>query len=108
MSPPLTVNHLSHAGKDALIHSLLAEIQALTTRAADLEARSGGPPKTPGNASVPPSKGQKVNQPGQTQRIGPHARHDGEGAEELAALTEAFEAWRREVRPDVLDEALAA
>ena len=60
MSPPLTVNHLSHAGKDALIHSLLAEIQALTTRAADLEARSGGPPKTPGNASVPPSKGQKV------------------------------------------------
>ena len=35
-------------------------------------------------------------------------RGGGFDAAELAALTEAFEAWRREVRPDVLDEALAA
>ena len=35
---------LSHAEKDALIHALWAQVQALTARVAELEARLGLPP----------------------------------------------------------------
>lgn len=67
---------LPTADKDALIASLIAlnealtaevtrlsglvaEVTRLAARVAELEARLGLPPKTPGNSSVPPSKGQK-------------------------------------------------
>jgi len=65
------LNHLSHAEKDALIRALWAEVQSLTTRVADLETRLGEPSKTPDNSSLPPSKGQKPNQPENAKRIGP-------------------------------------
>jgi transposase len=45
---------LTSEEKDALIVALLERI-------AELEARLGGPPKTPGNSSVPPSTGRKRN-----------------------------------------------
>jgi transposase len=65
------LNHLSHAEKDALIHALWAQVQGLTARVAALEARLGEPGKTPDNSSLPPSKGQKPNQPEKATRIGP-------------------------------------
>jgi len=65
------LNHLSHAEKDALILALWAQVRALTARVEGLEARLGDPPKTPDNSSLPPSKGQKPNQPEKARRIGP-------------------------------------
>ena len=44
--------------KEALIDLILAQaeaIKALTARVAELEARLGEPPKTPGNSGLPPS-----------------------------------------------------
>ena len=38
---------LSHDEKDALIRALWAQVQALTARVAELEAKPGVPPKTP-------------------------------------------------------------
>ena len=43
------------------IDDLLAQNKALLARIAELEARLGGPPKTPDNSSLPPSRGQKAN-----------------------------------------------
>jgi len=63
--------HLSHAEKDALIRALWAQVQSLTARVTALEARLGEPSKTPDNSSLPPSKGQKPNQPEQAKRVGP-------------------------------------
>jgi transposase len=40
---------------------LLAEIKRLLARIAELEAKLDQPPKTPGNSSLPPSRGQKTN-----------------------------------------------
>jgi hypothetical protein len=40
---------------------LLAQVKALNARIAELEAKRGGPPKTPDNSSLPPSRGQKAN-----------------------------------------------
>ncbi len=65
------LDHLSHAQKDELIRSLWAQVQALTLRVAELEARLGGPPKTPNNSSLPPSKGQKPNVDEKPKREGP-------------------------------------
>jgi transposase len=65
------LSRLSHDEKDALIRALWAQVQALTTRVAALEARLGTPPKTPDNSSLPPSKGQKPNQPEKVKRPGP-------------------------------------
>ena len=45
---------LTHAEKDALITVLLKRIEAL-------EALLNTPPKTPGNASLPPSQDDKAN-----------------------------------------------
>jgi transposase len=36
-------------------------VKALNARIAELEAKLGGPPKIPGNSSLPPSRGQKAN-----------------------------------------------
>ena len=62
---------LTHEEKDALIRALWAQVQALTARVAELEARLGTPPKTPDNSSLPPSKGQKPNRPEKAKRRGP-------------------------------------
>jgi transposase len=77
MSELPNLDHLSHAEKDALIHALWAQVQALTARVAALEARLNEPPKTPGNSSLPPSKAQKPNQPEKAKRTGP--RHGSLG-----------------------------
>ena len=45
------------------IRVLTEQIAALQARVAALEARLNAPPKTPGNSSLPPSKGQKSNRP---------------------------------------------
>src|SRR5258708_36842387 len=48
--------------KDELLARVLAQtaqIEELTRRIAELEAKPGGPPKTPDNSSVPPSQGRK-------------------------------------------------
>ena len=49
------------AGRDERIDKLLAQVKALNVRIAELEAKRGGPPKTPDNSSLPPSRGQKAN-----------------------------------------------
>src|SRR5215216_1362423 len=65
------LSSLSHAEKDAFIHALWAQVQALTARVAELEARRGLPPKTPDNSSLPPSQGKKPNRGDKPARCGP-------------------------------------
>ena len=65
------LSSLSHDEKDALIHTLWAQVQALTARVAELEAKLRLPPKTPDNSSVPPSRGQKPNRDDKPARSGP-------------------------------------
>jgi transposase len=62
---------LSHAEKDALIHTLRAQVQALTVRVVELEAKLDLPPKTADNSSLPPSRGKKPNREDQPARTGP-------------------------------------
>ena len=53
---------LAKLSKEELIALVLAQagqIEELTRRIAELEARLGGPPKTPDNSSIPPSQGRK-------------------------------------------------
>jgi transposase len=64
MRPPPDLSRLSEAGKDALILALWA-------RVAELEARLNAPPKTPGNSSLPPSKGRKADRPEKARPPGP-------------------------------------
>jgi len=54
---------LSEAEKDALIAAQWEQIQVLTARVAELEARLREPPKRPDNSSVPPARGTKANKP---------------------------------------------
>lgn len=75
MQPPLDLSTLDHAQKDALIATLFERIEALVgrveelgaqnaalaRRVEELEAKLGSPPKTPGNSSTPPSRGQKAS-----------------------------------------------
>jgi transposase len=65
------LDHLSHAEKDALIRALWQGLGAAERRIAELEARLAEPGKTPDNSSLPPSKGQKPNQPEKAKRAGP-------------------------------------
>ncbi len=65
------LSRLTHERKDALIRGLWAQVQALTARVAELEARLGAPPKTPDNSSLPPSRGQKPNRAEKAPRRGP-------------------------------------
>src|SRR5271157_726211 len=68
------LSNLSHAQKDALIASLMAQVAALTARLSELEAKLGLPPKTPDNSSLPPSKGQKKSEPSTPKvKANPHA-----------------------------------
>lgn len=66
--PPETRDSLDHDSLKPLVVSLLAKIdnlleqnKALLARIAELEARTGQPPKTPTNSSRPPSTGHKAN-----------------------------------------------
>src|SRR5213080_4001320 len=71
MTPPPDLSRLTEAEKDALILALWAQVQTLTARVAHLETRLNEPTKTPGNSSLPPSKGHKANRPGRERRAGP-------------------------------------
>src|SRR5215217_5168512 len=69
---------LAHGEKDALIHALWAQVQVLTaqvaalqSRAAELEAKLTAPPKTPDNSSLPPARGEKPNRGDKPARTGP-------------------------------------
>ncbi len=62
---------LSHDEKDALIHTLWAQVQALAARVAALEAKLGLPPKTRNNSSMPPSQGEKPNRADKPARTAP-------------------------------------
>jgi transposase len=64
------LSRLSLEEKDTLILALLE-------RVASLEAKLGQPPKTPGNSSLPPSRGQKSNRPPRQKR--PRRKRDGPG-----------------------------
>ena len=78
MIAPPDLSKLSHAGKVALILTLISQlttaqqlIASQTARIADLEARLDEltrPPKTPDNSSKPPSQGQKQDRPPPTDR----------------------------------------
>src|SRR6188472_4326368 len=65
------LDHLSHAEKDVLIRALWRRLEAAERRIVELEARLAEPGKTPDNSSLPPSKGQKPNQPEKAKRVGP-------------------------------------
>jgi transposase len=57
-------DELAKLTRDELIAPVLAQaaqIEALTRRIAELAAKLGQPPKTPGNSSLPPSQGRKPN-----------------------------------------------
>ena len=74
MSAGPDLSLLSHEQKDALIHTLMAQVAALTARVAELEAKLGLPPKTPDNSSVRPRKGQKASEPSKPRpKANPHA-----------------------------------
>ena len=76
MSPDLDLSKLSHAEKDALILTLSARLDWALKLIAELQARIDEltrPGKTPGNSSVPPSKGQKANLTDKPARKGPRA-----------------------------------
>ena len=66
--PPETLDSLDKDSLKPLVLQLLAQNQALLgridtllARIAELEARTGQPPRTPTNSSLPPSSGQKAN-----------------------------------------------
>lgn len=64
--PEIDLATLSHADKDALILSLIERLDVALARVAVLEQRLTAcerPPKTPGNSSMPPSRGQKPDHP---------------------------------------------
>ncbi len=90
------LNQLTHEEKDALIRALWAQVQALTARVAELEARLGAPPKTPDNSSLPPSQGKKPNRPDKAKRRGPRPGSLGRmgGGRALAATPDETVAAR--------------
>src|SRR3954467_5396453 len=81
MTAPPDLRTLTEVEKDALIRALWAQVQALTARVAALEARLEAPPKTPDNASLPLSAGQKGKRGETPKRRGPcqgsPGRHGG-------------------------------
>ena len=68
----LTPEALDSLSKQELIALILAQqeqIRQLMARVAELEAKLNLPPKTPSNSSLPPSKGQKANQPEKAKKL---------------------------------------
>ena len=68
MTPRPDSSSLSSAEKEALIVTLLARIEELSSRLAALEEENAAlraklnlPPKTPDNSSTPPSQGRKAS-----------------------------------------------
>lgn len=62
----MTPEALDSLSKNELIDLVMAmaeQISTLQARVAELEAKLGGPPKSPDNSSLPPSSGQKANRP---------------------------------------------
>ena len=82
---------LSHDEKDALILALRTQVQVLTARVAELEAKLDVPPKTSDNSSVPPSKGHKPNRAKAAKRSAPRQGSLGRpgGGRALAANPDA-------------------
>src|SRR5882672_6303927 len=66
MTPLPELSTLTHAEKDALILALWQQVQVLSQRVAELEARLGEPPKSSSNSSTPPSRDRKANKPPRT------------------------------------------
>lgn len=65
---------LERLSKDDLIAlalALAAQVEALTRRVAEFEAKLGQPPKTPENSSLPPSKGERANRPDRPKKPRP-------------------------------------
>jgi hypothetical protein len=60
---PETCDSLDKDSLKQLVVQLLARIDALLARIAELEAKLGQPPKTPTNSSLAPSTGPKANRP---------------------------------------------
>jgi transposase len=60
---PEALDSLSKEELIALVLAQMEQIRVLTAPVGELEARLSNPPKTPGNSSLPPSKGQKANLP---------------------------------------------
>jgi len=58
-----------------LVLALAKQVETLTARVAELEAKLGLPPKTPDNSSKPPSQGQKPG--GEEKRQGKRRAHPG-------------------------------
>jgi len=92
MTTPADLSTLTEAEKDALILALWAQVQTLTVRVADLEARLREPTKTPGNSSLPPSKAHKANRPERTGPSGPRQGSLGRqgGGRPLAAEPDQY------------------
>ena len=72
---PEAVDSLSKEELVALVLAQMEQIRvlteqnaALTARVAEFEARLNVPPKTPGNSSLPPSKGEKANRAGKEKK----------------------------------------
>jgi len=66
--PPEDIDSLDNNSLKSLLVSLLkqneqllAQVETLLARIAELEGRAGRPPKTPTNSSLPPSSGHKAN-----------------------------------------------
>src|SRR5208283_2640485 len=77
MAPLPPLDSLSHAEKDALILALLARVEELCARLAELEAKLGLPPKAPDNSSTSPSQGQKASAPATGKSEGKRKPHAG-------------------------------
>ena len=82
------LSRLTHEEKDALIRALWAQVQALTARVADLEAKLGAPAKTPDNSSLPPRSGDQPDRAQTAARPGPRQGSLGRkgGGRALAAI----------------------
>jgi transposase len=65
------LDHLSHGEKDALIRALWAQVQVLTARVAELEAKLSEPKKDSDNSSQPPSRDKKPNRDDKPAPQGP-------------------------------------
>src|ERR1700683_3348739 len=80
------------AARDERIDELLAQVKVLNARIAEFEAERGGPPKTPDNSSLPPSRGQKANgePPAVKQRRKGRPRGAGQAGEETRGAARLF------------------